>query len=95
MRTLMILGCMGALALTGAPAMASSLVYEPINPSFGGNPLNGNWLISQATAQSEGGGGTSPSFVIDFPDFGGILQPNPNPIELPEVPGGPGAGGAN
>ena len=27
------------------------LVYQPINPSFGGNPLNGNWLLSSAQLQ--------------------------------------------
>ncbi len=70
----------GVLA-TGA-ASASELVYKPINPSFGGDPLNGNWLLSQATAQTEGGG--SPGFSIDFPDFGGIPQPDPDPDPLPD-----------
>jgi curli production assembly/transport component CsgF len=32
-------------------AHADELVYEPINPSFGGSSLNGNWLLSQAKAQ--------------------------------------------
>lgn len=80
-----LLAAMGAaLALTCTPAMASNLLYKPINPSFGGDPLNGNWLFSQAAAQTEGGG--SPGFSIDFPDFGGIPQPDPDFIPLPEVP---------
>jgi curli production assembly/transport component CsgF len=36
------------------PAAASSLVYHPVNPTFGGNPLNGTPLLSQAQAQGEG-----------------------------------------
>lgn len=31
---------------------ASELVYTPINPSFGGNPLNGTFLLNQAGAQN-------------------------------------------
>jgi curli production assembly/transport component CsgF len=37
-----------------APALASELVYHPVNPTFGGNPLNGAPLLSQAQAQGEG-----------------------------------------
>ncbi|SDG27135.1 curli assembly protein CsgF [Pelagibacterium luteolum] len=57
-----------AAILVSAPAMASSMVYAPVNPSFGGDPLNGAWLLSQATAQTPGAG--APSFAIDFPDLG-------------------------
>jgi curli production assembly/transport component CsgF len=32
---------------------ADELVYEPINPSFGGSSLNGNWLLNQAQAQDD------------------------------------------
>ena len=31
--------------------IADELVYAPVNPSFGGSSLNGNWLLSQAQAQ--------------------------------------------
>jgi curli production assembly/transport component CsgF len=41
-----------ALALAGA-AQAGSLVYQPVNPSFGGSPLNGAWLQAEATAQND------------------------------------------
>lgn len=41
-----------SLALAGA-AQAGSLVYTPVNPSFGGSPLNGNWLMSQAQTQNQ------------------------------------------
>jgi curli production assembly/transport component CsgF len=37
-----------------APALASQLVYHPINPSLGGNPLIGSALLSTAQAQGEG-----------------------------------------
>jgi curli production assembly/transport component CsgF len=41
------------LAAIGAPANAGTLVYTPTNPSFGGNPLNGPTLLSQAQAQNQ------------------------------------------
>lgn len=31
---------------------ATELVYTPINPSFGGNPLNGSFLLSKANSQN-------------------------------------------
>ncbi|MDT3719499.1 curli assembly protein CsgF [Pseudomonas oryzihabitans] len=34
-----------------AMAQATELVYSPVNPSFGGNPLNGTYLLNNATAQ--------------------------------------------
>lgn len=44
----------GLVTLTTAPAMAGQLVYQPTNPTFGGNPLNGSFLLS--TAQTQGAG---------------------------------------
>jgi curli production assembly/transport component CsgF len=35
-----------------APAAASPLTYQPTNPSFGGSPLNGSWLLQQGTSQN-------------------------------------------
>ena len=40
-----------ALLVDAGAADAQQLVYRPTNPAFGGNPLNGNWLMSQASAQ--------------------------------------------
>jgi curli production assembly/transport component CsgF len=37
-----------------ASAFASELVYHPISPTFGGNPLNGSFLLSTAQGQGEG-----------------------------------------
>lgn len=34
-------------------ATATELVYTPINPSFGGNPLNGNFLLGKAQSQNK------------------------------------------
>jgi curli production assembly/transport component CsgF len=42
------------LALAFSPASASSLVYTPVNPTFGGNPANGPNLLAQAQAQGIG-----------------------------------------
>lgn len=40
------------LALSSSPALAGNLVYQPVNPAFGGSPLNGGWLQSEAQAQN-------------------------------------------
>ena len=35
------------------PAESTELVYTPINPSFGGSPLNGSFLLSKAQGQNK------------------------------------------
>lgn len=35
------------------PAASSELIYTPINPSFGGNPLNGSFLLGKAQSQNK------------------------------------------
>jgi curli production assembly/transport component CsgF len=42
-----------ALGLLCAYASASELVYQPVNPSFGGHPANGPGLLATATATSK------------------------------------------
>jgi len=37
--------------LSAGSLFAQQLVYQPINPSFGGSPLNGNWLLSSTQLQ--------------------------------------------
>ncbi|TPG47210.1 curli assembly protein CsgF [Roseomonas nepalensis] len=32
--------------------LARDLVYQPVNPSFGGSPLNGSYLLGQASANN-------------------------------------------
>lgn len=58
---------LAAALLLGAgvgPAGASELVYQPINPSFGGNPFNSSHLLGIANAQNDftapGSGGSTP-----------------------------------
>lgn len=41
-----LLGC------AGIPVQGTDLVYRPINPSFGGDPLNGPSLLNSANAQN-------------------------------------------
>lgn len=51
MRTMII--ALAALACSfAASAHASPIVYEPVNPTFGGNPLNGNFLLESASANN-------------------------------------------
>ncbi|QOQ83802.1 curli assembly protein CsgF [Comamonas thiooxydans] len=38
--------------LTASAARATELVYVPVNPSFGGSPLNGPTLLGAAQAQN-------------------------------------------
>ncbi len=46
----------------GTPAaFAGDLVYTPINPSFGGNPLNSSHLLGLANAQRTATAGSSTS----------------------------------
>ena len=47
------LGTLLASLLLSAGASATELVYTPINPSFGGSPLNGAWLLGNAQAQND------------------------------------------
>lgn len=40
------------LLLLSPGAIATELVYEPVNPSFGGNPMNGSFLLQKAQSQN-------------------------------------------
>lgn len=42
-----------ACLLLSTSVGATELVYSPVNPSFGGNPLNGAWLLGNAQAQND------------------------------------------
>ena len=77
-------GLLAAMAATEV-ASASQLIYRPINPSFGGDPLNGNWLLAYGQGQVKGGS-QGPGFTIDFPDFGNLGQDGvTDPVEMPET----------
>ncbi|WP_199609703.1 curli assembly protein CsgF [Flocculibacter collagenilyticus] len=41
------------LFLLSLPSQSSELVYTPTNPSFGGNPINGSFLLSKAQSQNK------------------------------------------
>jgi len=43
---------LAALAACCQAPRASELIYVPVNPSFGGNPLNGPVLLNSAQAQN-------------------------------------------
>lgn len=53
---------------------ASELVYVPNNPSFGGNPLNGQVLLNQATAQNKFKESTESSDQTALTQFNTMLQ---------------------
>jgi len=44
---------MAATACMAGAAHATEMVYYPVNPSFGGSPLNGAWMLSSAQAQNK------------------------------------------
>jgi curli production assembly/transport component CsgF len=46
--------CLGVVFLCGllTTAKASPLQYQPVNPTFGGNPLNGSFLLGTANANN-------------------------------------------
>jgi len=41
------------LFVSGNALLADELKYKPINPAFGGHPLNGPYLMGNATAQRQ------------------------------------------
>ena len=43
----------GLVSLLCLAAHATDLIYTPVNPAFGGSPLNGNTLLSIANATNE------------------------------------------
>jgi curli production assembly/transport component CsgF len=46
-------GMLLAGLLLSSGVSATELVYTPVNPSFGGSPLNGAWLLGSAQAQND------------------------------------------
>lgn len=59
------------LSLSPDNAGATELVYVPINPNFGGNPLNGPMLLNNAQSQNkyedEGGTPTASGYTQKTP----------------------------
>lgn len=56
----LLIQCILCLTVVVAPCAtgASELVYTPVNPSFGGSPINGQWLLGYAGAQNKFKGGS-------------------------------------
>ena len=59
MKKYIFFACFLGFLLSAGGIKASELVYQPINPSFGGNPLNSNWMIYQADSQNKFKGPTT------------------------------------
>ncbi|MCJ2038526.1 curli assembly protein CsgF [Methylobacterium sp. J-059] len=55
--------------LASAPGSATEQLYRPVSPTFGGNPLNGTFLLS--TAQAQGAGAKSGQ---NSPDLSGLNE---------------------
>ena len=54
MRSKIIFSTSLALYLSmGSSALAQDVVYQPVNPTFGGNPFNSNHLLGVANAQND------------------------------------------
>ncbi|NDL72026.1 curli assembly protein CsgF [Vreelandella alkaliphila] len=55
MKTSKKIGCAAVIALMGVGTQAHSgeLIYQPINPSFGGDPFVGSYLLGKAQAQDK------------------------------------------
>src|SRR5260370_33461595 len=86
-----IITAMAALAATAtASAVASEMVYHPVIPTFGGNPLNGSALLSQAQAQGEGVKSGSQG-----PDLSGLNNALSNLGSGAVIIGGSGNGGSS
>ncbi|MGY6566770.1 MAG: curli assembly protein CsgF [Halomonadaceae bacterium] len=62
--------CLLCLLLPPAGVQAGELIYRPINPSFGGDPLLGNHLLNKAQAQDTNRDPNAPDFgrfsEVDF-----------------------------
>ncbi|MCC5878377.1 MAG: curli production assembly protein CsgF [Idiomarina sp.] len=52
MKKIIKTSCIVIGAFASTQAIATQLVYEPINPSFGGNPMNGSYLLQKAQSQN-------------------------------------------
>ena len=56
--------CLSVIFLHGVLRVhATEMVYTPVNPSFGGNPLNGPVLLNSANAQNKYKESTSSSYA--------------------------------
>lgn len=54
MKIVLIAAAACSVIAVSSPASAQQQVFHPVNPNFGGNPLNGTFLMSNAQAQGLG-----------------------------------------
>ncbi len=66
----LLLLSLAAFNLSISSTFASQLVYTPTNPTFGGNALNGSFLLSTAQGQGEG----AKSGQSQQPDLSGLTS---------------------
>ncbi|WP_211307081.1 curli assembly protein CsgF [Roseinatronobacter thiooxidans] len=57
----MIIKVVAVSALIASPVVAQDLVHTPLNPSFGGSPLNSQHLLATANAQRTATASDAPS----------------------------------
>lgn len=48
-----VLGAIAAFASAAVPASAQDITYQPVDPTFGGNPFNSSHLLGIANAQNK------------------------------------------
>jgi curli production assembly/transport component CsgF len=60
--------CFAATMSLSVSASATEQVYHPVSPTFGGNPLNGTFMLSTAQAQGKG----AKSGQQNSPDLSGL-----------------------
>lgn len=63
MKGMVSMALVAGMTFSIGAAHAGELIYRPINPSFGGDPLAGNYLLNKAQSQDDN---TDPN----APDFG-------------------------
>lgn len=70
MRRVLVAAAFAGLTAGMPAASAGDLVYSPINPSFGGNPLNSSHLLGLANAQRTATTGSTTSLTGGLGDTG-------------------------
>ena len=63
-----------SLVAIGGASTATELVYKPVNPSFGGNSLNGTYLLNKATSQDKNEDPDANEEESALEDFASSLQ---------------------
>lgn len=72
-----LLAAAAVIPLLAGSAVAGQLVYTPVNPSFGGNPLNGSFLLQKAQA---GKSYAMPTDALDLLNAFGIVAQTDNTL---------------